>query len=493
MSKRTLMMVVALVAALALAATGTLAYLTDTDSDVNVMTLGNVDIEQIELQRSEVYQEKWDKGGYSFVPNDGDLIDFANGKPLYPAYPTPGGTGYELTDDRPADYYLYVTAQSGVKDPMWRNDQLAGVQDKFVFVENTGNSDAYVRTLLAFECPEGITYGTDENADLILNLANDPDNLIWADHGNIELNEKTYMLKSATYVNALEPGKISRPSLLQVVMSHLCGNEEVALLGPDYEILTLSQAIQVENLTELGAAAALDAGFGEVTKENAEKWFTDEITPASVDVTTGAEINEALEEGLNVRLPGGTMELPSNASNGYGKTAITQFNGGIIDGNGTVIKASDSDGTWDSAITTSGGKITGLRIAEGFRGVFVNSNKDRVYLENVIFDGTTYTIHCDSGSNGGLTASGCTFNGWTSYAGTIGDVLFKECDFGEGAGNAYCRPYAPTVFDECEFEAGFVIDPVADIVLDHCTLDGEKITDANVGDLVTNVSKVTIK
>ena len=38
-------------ASLALVATGTLAYLTDTDSDVNVMTLGNVDIEQIELER----------------------------------------------------------------------------------------------------------------------------------------------------------------------------------------------------------------------------------------------------------------------------------------------------------------------------------------------------------------------------------------------------------------------------------------------------------
>ena len=34
--------------------TGTLAYLTDTDEDVNVMTLGNVDIEQIEQQRGEV-------------------------------------------------------------------------------------------------------------------------------------------------------------------------------------------------------------------------------------------------------------------------------------------------------------------------------------------------------------------------------------------------------------------------------------------------------
>ena len=50
MSKRTLLMLVALIASLALVATGTLAYLTDTDSDVNVMTLGNVAIKQLEKE-----------------------------------------------------------------------------------------------------------------------------------------------------------------------------------------------------------------------------------------------------------------------------------------------------------------------------------------------------------------------------------------------------------------------------------------------------------
>lgn len=38
-----------LVAAVAIG--GTLAYLTSTDSDVNVMTLGNVQIEQFEMER----------------------------------------------------------------------------------------------------------------------------------------------------------------------------------------------------------------------------------------------------------------------------------------------------------------------------------------------------------------------------------------------------------------------------------------------------------
>ena len=41
---RSLLLVLALVLSLAMVTTGTLAYLTDTDTKVNVFTLGNVDI-----------------------------------------------------------------------------------------------------------------------------------------------------------------------------------------------------------------------------------------------------------------------------------------------------------------------------------------------------------------------------------------------------------------------------------------------------------------
>ena len=70
MKKRTLMLVLALSASLLMAVTGTLAYLTDTDSDVNVMTLGNVDIEQHEMKRAE---------GVPYDKNpavSGDLVPF---------------------------------------------------------------------------------------------------------------------------------------------------------------------------------------------------------------------------------------------------------------------------------------------------------------------------------------------------------------------------------------------------------------------------------
>ena len=49
--KKMLLSVTALASVAALSIAGTVAYLQDTDSDVNVMTLGNVSIEQHEYER----------------------------------------------------------------------------------------------------------------------------------------------------------------------------------------------------------------------------------------------------------------------------------------------------------------------------------------------------------------------------------------------------------------------------------------------------------
>ena len=79
-----------LVAAVAIG--GTLAYLTSEDSDVNVMTLGNVKIEQNEYQRVQnadgTYPTKTIDGKTSYI-----LEDFTNDKPLYPIVGDPNEPG----------------------------------------------------------------------------------------------------------------------------------------------------------------------------------------------------------------------------------------------------------------------------------------------------------------------------------------------------------------------------------------------------------------
>ena len=208
-----------------------------------------------------------------------------------------------------------------------------------------------------------------------------------------------------------------------------------------------------------------------------------------------AGLKEALENGGTVVLAN-PFTIDQSDSNGYGKTGINMTNGGTLDGNGNELGAPGSTGTWDSAINTSGGTIKNIKVTEGFRGIFIKkdaNHNEKLYLDNVTIDGTTYTISCDSGNGLGLEATNSTFKGWTSYAGTLGNAKFTDCYFGYGSGYSYCRPYAPTEFVGCEFEAGLTLDPRADVTFENCTFGGVALTDANLGELVTNTAKATIK
>ena len=209
------------------------------------------------------------------------------------------------------------------------------------------------------------------------------------------------------------------------------------------------------------------------------------------------DLQEAIKEGKNVNFTS-DVNIKKNelGSNAYGVTGITQLNGGVIDGNGYTLSVK-SYGTWDSAINTTGGTIKNLIVDSGFRGIFINHNSSHsepVILEDVIIDGPTYTISCDQGTNSGLTATNSTFNGWTSYAATIGDVEFVNCNFGEGSGYKFMRPYAKTTLTNCNFSAGYEIDSRAATTLIDCKLDGVLITEENLATLVTgNIGNVTIQ
>ena len=184
-------------------------------------------------------------------------------------------------------------------------------------------------------------------------------------------------------------------------------------------------------------------------------------------------------------------------SNAYGTTGLNVKNGQTIDGGGNILDIKGAGGTWDSGINTTGGLIKNITVTGSFRGIFINHNStysETVVLENVILDGTVYTISCDQGLNQNFEAYDSTFNGWTSYAKTLGTAKFVNCNFGEGRGYAYCRPYAPTEFVGCAFEAGFTVNPQAAIVFDNCTLGGVALTSANIEDLVSgDMAKVTVK
>ena len=129
-----------------IAVSGTMAYLQDSDSDVNVMTLGNVKIEQHEYER-----EVDANGNYVTDATYGyTLKPFTQGKPLYPATEVDANGqpyNYGAGDYGPTRVKMSQVGSHGSMDVFVNKNP----QDKFVTVENTGRSDAYVRTIIAFE------------------------------------------------------------------------------------------------------------------------------------------------------------------------------------------------------------------------------------------------------------------------------------------------------------------------------------------------------
>lgn len=235
--------------------------------------------------------------------------------------------------------------------------------------------------------------------------------------------------------------------------------------------------------------AWLANGYKAVDKDG--KWYVI-AEEATAVATSDTELREALKNNENVVLFN-DINTTDAESNGYGATGIN-VNGGVLDGNGHTIEVEGATSTWDSAIAIKGGTIKNLIITKGFRGIFIKNGTEKVVLENVVIDGPTYTISCDQAGKQGIEAYNSTFNGWTSYAGTIGTAKFDGCSFGEGAGYAYCRPYAPTEFINCDFEENYSLDARATVTFHNCTIAGAALTAENLSTLVTgNIANASVK
>ena len=503
--KRILAMVISVALVATMAITGSVAYLQAEDGAVNTMVMGNVDIEQLEYERV-VEDGAWVSTGetdkYGYTPDK--IQPFTNGtKPLYPAVFADGDikwddrNGSQATSGEGSHQQSWDQVGASGSSPLF-DDSVKNVVDKFVFVKNTGKSDAYVRTWIALE--QG-SIAADNFHDVIMTNS-DLDHWSWeVDDTGVVIDGNTYVVWCATYLGPksnptgiLAPNTVSYPSLLQVYMTPEATNEDCAAIDGNgngsYDILVFSQAVQSMGFAD--AKTALNEAFGEE-----HPWQGEDVPSIPAVVEDADGLIEALESDKDVIMTDDIKIDPAGMSNAYGTTGINVKNGQTIDGRGNTLDIKGAGGTWDSGINTTGGTIKNLTVTGSFRGIFINHNSEhseRVILENVTTDGTVYTISCDQGSNKGLTATNCTFKGWTSYAATLGDAKFVDCYFGEGSGYAFCRPYAPTEFVDCKFEAGFEMDPRAAVTFENCTLDGVALTADNLATLVTsNIANATVK
>ena len=199
------------------------------------------------------------------------------------------------------------------------------------------------------------------------------------------------------------------------------------------------------------------------------------INGTTVTVGTADALVAALASKYDVLLTNDIKIEPAKMSNAYGATGINVVYGQTIDGDGHTLNIKGAGGTWDSGINTTGGVIKNLTVTGSFRGIFINhtsEHSEKVVLENVTIggNGTVYTISCDQGLYQGIEATNCTFNGWTSFAKTAGEAKFVNCNFGEGSGYKYCRPYSNTEFVGCTFCPGYAVDTTrATVTFTDCT------------------------
>lgn len=239
--KKTLAMVLALALLCVLAVNSTLSYFTDTAAAANTMTVGKVDIEQIEQKHDE----------------NGALVNLAANADgvtsLGRLYPYTGGAAVDG---------WFSTANNAM--------------DKIVTVKNTGSEAAYVRTLFAFEAVNG----ADPIATSIIqaNFSGPSVGALKAETTTpIKVKGVQYFVYSFTYDAALASGATSAASLKQFYLDSSVGNGFADAIGGSYEILVISQAVQTQGFAAAGgktaAQVALDTAFGEVNAANAATWF----------------------------------------------------------------------------------------------------------------------------------------------------------------------------------------------------------------------------
>ncbi len=360
--KKTLLVALSYVLAIGLAIGGTIAYLTSTDEDVNVMVMGNVKIEQLEYERvvengAWVSTNTTDKYGYT--PDA--VQEFTQAKPLVPAYFKDGDIKWDdrngSQDASGATSHQQSWGEIGaLGSNQLFDDSVKNVQDKFVFVKNTGKSDAYVRTWIAFE--QG-SVAADEFKNVIMTNTN---NGHWAWETvatNVEIDGNFYVVKCATYLGPksnptgiLAPGATSYASLLQVYMRPEATNEDVeAIDGNDngtYDILVFSQATQTTGFES--AEEALTVAFG-----TTHPWADDHVSVGSVDNSADFENavtadKKTIVVNLNEDV---TYDVAAWSANGMGTEKTETI---VINGNGNTITFNQTNSDWNN-ITTNGAKL----------------------------------------------------------------------------------------------------------------------------------------
>ena len=328
---------------------------------------------------------------------------------------------------------------------------------------------------------------------------------------NAEIIATPYIMDNGVYDGGAKAGVVAG----YVNNGNVCGNTAMdssvsayrdlggivgMMSGENYGVVAENNS--VDNVTLSYVAAPNGKYDGNKCNQNMGD-IVGRISNATVDKNTvgnmtynnkwysASDVDAALLAGGSVILGSDVTYSANNttANSGYGATGLSVTGGAVLDGNGNTLTVTNANGTWDCAINAVNGTVKNLTVNGSFRGIFMGGASGDVYIDNVVIDEVCYTFNSDGGNkNYGVYISNSTINGWTSYSDVHKEVVFENCNFGEGTGGykyAFCRPYNASVFKNCKFAEGFEFDTskTSDIVFENCYYGDTLITAANAATL----------
>ncbi|MBR2717848.1 MAG: SipW-dependent-type signal peptide-containing protein [Clostridia bacterium] len=329
MKKSTLLMVLSLVLAIALGVGSTLAYLTDTDADKNVMTVGRVSIVQNEQQR---------------VEQDGQFTDtlepFEDNKMVLPYTPREGDADKVTVGDHELEL----------------SDTKNNYIDKIVSVTNTSNVDVYVRTLVAVptggsaweptpaaDADSWLHWETPQGGDDHWTLNTTPVDIITVDEVN-------YYVWEFVHKEAVAPQEITYPVIRGLYMDSKVDMDDKGYYIADangntkriedfldaegkLNVLVLSQAVQADGFADPTTAMTQAFPYGD-DAANVEKWFTGWTAD---DIGSPGDKNDTNDPPILVGDdPSVTYEVPADAFRVTNAAGLQQA---VADGKTTLLLA----------------------------------------------------------------------------------------------------------------------------------------------------------
>ncbi len=414
----------------ALAIGGTVAYFTDKEDAVNVMTMGaGVDIVLNEQQRSD-------------GPGS-DLEDFEQGKELLPV------TG----------------SAQGAKDDWGLSADINNYVDKIVTVENTGTTEAYYRVMIAV--PAALENANNAEGPLHWNFGNRFDATRkgtynssdanspyyqefddqWKTAGvSITIGGVAYNMYTFTGNTTLTAGEVSPAVLtgfyLDAGVDYDDETGKYTFNGKtiDYDLNDVIVPVQAQAVQAAGFTTAEEAFTASGLPAN--PWAANEAVVASEDAITKASGAALIKENVTLEnattdlnntvamyLDDATISAERSDSSGADKySTLTVYGDVTIGGTGSVentgsgyaISVRDENASLTITGGTYSGATTAINVVKGnlviTGGTFIDTNADGGTIGSMIYKNGHYLINCIDGNyqNGTATVTikGGTFKNW---------------------------------------------------------------------------------